>query len=404
MRFLLIILLGLFASSSTAQTWQSIPRIELDNTVGIFQFSIDPYTNNIWVNAEDQVAVIENDGTIRVFTTASGELATMWWGSELRFAFTPSHTYCASISYGLRSFDNYIAQPEYSFSNYVGGLSSDQDTLFISGVDISGDTRMVMFTEGVIDVEIKGASLMVSKNGYEYAVNSEPCFYIPPFSNITYLYEDSEYLQATYNDVKFTRLTDTLYASGKLGINKVFNYDVFDTITPNNTVNMPSPNVLEMEWDHQDNLWAVFGDAQDDAIAIARLNENVWVDLIDDSNSPIDFSTLYGLEIDTLGNIWVSDFDALHTIITSSSPSWLSTLELTSDNIKVYPNPTKDILHINSEIKEETEFQIIDTYGRSVLVDKLINGSAVIDISTYNSGIYFLTLDNGQNVTKFFKQ
>tara|TARA_B110000305_G_scaffold30060_1_gene28488 strand:- start:8640 stop:8804 length:165 start_codon:yes stop_codon:yes gene_type:complete len=32
---------------------------------------------------------------------------------------------------------------------------------------------------------------------------------------------------------------------------------------------------------------------------------------------------------------------------------WLSTSELALDNIQVYPNLTKDIIHINSEIKEE---------------------------------------------------
>ncbi len=391
------------ASVSSAQTWQSIPKNVTGYTVGWLQFAIDPYTNNIWVNGGDQVAVIENDGTIRVITNTTGELGILWYTSELQFAFTPNHVYCASKGYGLRSFDNYIAQQEYSFSEYVGGLSSDQDTLFVSQVEIGGNIRTVMFTEGVIDIEVKGASLIVSKNGFEYAINSEPCFYHPPFTSITYLYEDSDYLQATYHDAKFTRLTDTLYASGELGISKAYNYDVFDTITPNNTTNMPSANVLEMEFDHQDNLWAVFGDTNDDPFAVAKLDGTNWVDLIDWS-SPIDFTEFFGMEIDTLGNLWFSDKNGLHTIVTANSPSWLNSSELTSDNIQIYPNPTKDVLHISADTKEEIEFQVLDTYGRSVLVGRMVNGTAVLDISTYDSGIYFLTLNNEAKMTKIIKE
>lgn len=404
MKYLLIVFFGFFLNSSIAQTWQSIPKSVTGNTTGWLQFIIDPYTNNIWVNVEQQAAVIENDGTIKVFTTASGELGTMWVGSELRFAFTPSHVYCASRGYGFRSFDNYIALLEYTFTEYQGGISSDQDTIFIMEVIVGGNERLVVFTDSQIGLEIKNAGLIISKNGFEYADTGVPCYYNNPPITTTWLWNDPEYLQVQHHEMKFTRMTDTLYISGQLGINKVYNYDVFDTITPNNTSNMPSPNVLEMDWDQMDNLWAVFGDSNDKAFAIARLDGNQWVDLIDANNSPIAFSEFYGLEIDTLGNLWFSDKNGLHTIVTASSPSWLNTIEIGSTDFQVYPNPAKDVLSIRSELNGEMDVVILDTYGRKVQSGMIINGQTELNISNLSSGVYFITLNEGQQMTKFIKQ
>jgi hypothetical protein len=401
----LLILIVLFNTNIlTAQTWQSIPKDATGYTVGWLQFTIDPYTNNIWLNAGDQVTVIENNGTMRVFNTASGELGAMWETSELQFAFTLNHVYCASNGYGLRSFDNYFAQQEYSFSDYVGGISTNQDSVYILDVEVGGQNRWVRFIDGAITLEIRNADYTVAKNEFQYSDFGSLVHYTTGTQFVNITTTDPEYLLSAINDMKFTRLTDTIYVSGLLGINKIFNYDVFDTITPNNTTNMPSPNVLEMEFDLQDDLWAVFGDANDDAFAVARLDGSNWVELIDGSNSPIDFSEFHGLEIDTTGNLWFNDKNGLHTIVTATSPDWLNTDELASDNeLKVYPNPTKELLHISSQIKEEIEFQVLDAYGRSILIGRMVNGTAILDISTYDSGIYFLNLNNGKEMTKIIK-
>lgn len=54
---------------------------------------------------------------------------------------------------------------------------------------------------------------------------------------------------------------------------------------------MPSPNVLEIEFDDKDSLWAVFGDANDVPFAISKLEVNTWTSRFDNTNSPIDFPT-----------------------------------------------------------------------------------------------------------------
>jgi hypothetical protein len=134
---------------------------------------------------------------------------------------------------------------------------------------------------------------------------------------------DPEYLGVLFYDIKYTRRTDSLYVGGKKGISIAYNYDFIDTITPNNTSNMPSSHVLEMEWDLNDSLWAVFGDANENAIALAKLEGNTWTNIYNASNCPIDFSTFIGMEIDTLGTIFVVDENAIHALTNPNSPAWL---------------------------------------------------------------------------------
>ncbi len=236
-----------------------------------------------------------------------------------------------------------------------------------------------------------------SKNGYFYGDLGTPIYFTnQSASTYEQLYNDPEYLYAAHNEMKFTRNTDTLFVAGKIGISKVFNYDVFDTITPNNTVNMPSPNVLEMEWDRDDNLWAVFGDASDDAFAIAKLENDTWTNYFDANNSPIDFSTFNGLEIDTLGNIWVADGSALHTLLTPNSPAWLNVDEVSLDNsFEVYPNPSNGSFTIaTKEIQNVSRIEIADLMGRTVH-SQVYQPKVAVSLP---SGNYFLQLKGDEGL------
>ena len=127
------------------------------------------------------------------------------------------------------------------------------------------------------------------------------------------------------------------------------------------------------------------------------------MDLINAGNSPIDFNEFYGMEIDTLGNIWFSDYGAIHTIVTAASPAWLSTVQLGTTEFQVFPNPAKDILSIRGEINGELNLQILDMYGRVVYSEVLLDNESELNISKLNSGVYFVNLNNGQQVVKVIK-
>jgi hypothetical protein len=209
------------------------------------------------------------------------------------------------------------------------------------------------------------------------------------------LWDDPHYLLAPIHDKKFQRHTDSLYVSTKKGLMYVFNYDVLDTITPNNSINMPGPNVLEIEFDNNDNLWAVFGDSNDVPFAISKLEGNTWTSRYDNTNSPIDFSNFYGLEIDTLGNLWVADLNYLHTFLTPNSPTWLGTKELTqSFQIKIFPNPSSNNLTI-SEIPLSligSNATITDVNGKQILDFVIAQQKQQIDCSALKKGVYFLRI------------
>jgi hypothetical protein len=384
-----------------AQSWKTIFKSDTYLYTPWQQFSINPYTNDIWLMGSYEVSVIEDDGTVQIFE--NDELGTIDIGLYAKFAFTPQHTYLAR-AYGLSlySLDNYTPQLEYVFNDYSGELTTNGDTVFIVRVDMGGYHRLIKYTDNSTTVVSHGAPRMIAKNSFLYADIGTKSYliYYPEEANSTYvvIQTDPQYLGGTFNDWKFSRLTDTLYVGGKEGISLAYNFDFFDTITPNNTSGMLSPNVLEMEFDHEDKLWAIFGDSNDDPIGIAKLEGSNWIDYT--PNCPVDFSYFLGMEIDTLGNVWLADNDALHSLLGPNSPSWLS-LEENSWSFKVYPNPSKDYLNIDTE---HFAFATVhDLNGREIAHFS----ESSIHISNLQSGVYLLkvyTTDGRVGIQKVVKE
>jgi ligand-binding sensor domain-containing protein len=213
------------------------------------------------------------------------------------------------------------------------------------------------------------------------------------------LQTDPEYLHAGINDKKFQRNTDSLYVGTTKGIMYAYNYDILDTITPNNTSNMPSSNVLEIEFDHLDQLWAVFGDAADVPFAIAKLEANNWTNRIDASNAPINFSEFLGLEIDTLGNLWVADNLYIHTLLTANSPGWLGiTSNIPLEEIDIIPNPSDGLFEISSMSDEKITVDVFDEQGKLTLSSELPNPSdkSTFDLRNQPPGVYFAHISQGE--------
>jgi len=69
--------------------------------------------------------------------------------------------------------------------------------------------------------------------------------------------------------------------------------------------------------------------------------------------------------------------------------------------LKVYPNPTNDILYVQYDGQESQMFvQVIDALGRRVEMGKLnlVNGKVQISTSALSNGTYRMILDNGSKV------
>lgn len=390
--FLISFLLG--SSYFNAQTWQSISKIGTYETAPYRQFTIDPYRNNIWLIHDTKVSVIENDGTIHVFTSA--ELGTLWTLDKIQFTFTPANIYYNINVFGFHSFTNYQSTLiDSSLCDYLS-ISSNRDTVYVTMSDLYGFRK---YYNGILEVYPKNYFEIDAKSSFIYGNNGSSVVYkYEPVTNTsTNLNLDPEYLWTIFHDTKFSRKSDTLFVAGKKGISYAYNYDFLDTITPNNSLQMPSPNVLEIEFDNNDNLWAVFGDTNDVPFAISKLEGNTWTNRFDNTNSPIDFSHFYGLEIDTLGNLWVADLNYLHTLVTANSPVWLGLeKELPAKEFQIFPNPftTQFKMYDLPTTYIGSTGKIIDLKGNTLVEFTIENIHQEIDCPSLTSGIYFLTIQD----------
>ena len=288
---------------------------------------------------------------------------------------------------GFTSVNVNSALPDYL------NLQSNADTIFVTTGYPNG---FIKYTQGNSEVFNRFYLKINARNNFFYGHDGSSMIYQydQQSNSQTNLTSDPNYLQGIFHDTKFSRFSDTLYIGGRKGISYAYNYDILDTITPNNTSNMPSPNVLELEFDHLDQLWAVFGDTTDTPFAIAKLEGSTWTNFIDATNSPIDFSNFLGLEIDTLGNLWVADNLYLHTLMTATSPGWLGTTSLDpQSNLAILPNPAQNTFCISGGLNDG-EIEIIDLQGRKVLSSA---SGTDIDISQLNTGQYFVVIEQKTN-------
>lgn len=83
-----------------------------------------------------------------------------------------------------------------------------------------------------------------------------------------------------------------------------------------------------------------------------------------------------------------------------TDPSTLSTSDLESVGLRLYPNPATNGLRI--QVSESSAYQILDLTGKVVSMGTLMQGEQTIDISNYQSGVYFFKL--GDEQYKFIKQ
>ena len=396
MKQLLLLLLVCSAGELNAQTWQSI---DLNADLSVFPpfegFKVNPYTNDLWFLNWNKVSCLKEDGSVNHMDMA--DVSGDSWSQDI--AFTPAYAYFMDEVTGL-----YRINTDYSTTlvynvNYVGNLSSNNDTIYMTLH--SPDGYVAYTSNGSMQQSAIEFDRVEAKGNVKYAAYDYDGYFMK-YTGVGFAgYEaynliDDEYICSQFHDAKFSRLTDTFFVSCELGISKAIHYDFGDSIVPSNTLNMPSANVIEFEFDAQDRIWAVFGDANDVPFAFARLDGNAWTNRYDASNCPVDFATYRGLEIDALGNLWISDNSKLHTLLTSNSPAWLGTAEKVQHTLKAYPNPAKD--NVTLEFPNPAGVLQITTISGSVMSERqlMISESLSLDVSAWNNGCYIATWSDGE--------
>ncbi len=104
--------------------------------------------------------------------------------------------------------------------------------------------------------------------------------------------------------------------------------------------------------------------------------------------------------VNTFGIYYFDDF----SIVEQTS---MSTTEISSENVKIYPNPTTGIVHIDMGSEEIENVNVFDQSGRLVFNKKMNNSKkASVDIGNLPSGIYIMEVKtkNSKQVTKVMKK
>ena len=90
--------------------------------------------------------------------------------------------------------------------------------------------------------------------------------------------------------------------------------------------------------------------------------------------------------------------------------SFSSKFKVQSLKFKVFPNPVRDELIVNSYLLtgKKAALKIYDLYGREVFQSQILNPKSQIriNVSRFSQGIYFVELQSGEQVLrgKFLKE
>lgn len=127
----------------------------------------------------------------------------------------------------------------------------------------------------------------------------------------------------------------------------------------------------------------------------------------EDFGTSIDFASDNGLII--LGDARSQDGDIISNYNGNYNKTWIAKISsqylsienfIFQDQINLYPNPVKDVLHINSLNFYLSKIEIYDNLGRIVINE--LNSTNEINLSNLTSGVYLVNLinKNGEIVKK----
>lgn len=366
-------------------------------------FKISKYTNDIWLTRDSNAIRINNFGQAELFNSDNNPILSSVYAFNA-IAITPSKVVFADDAHGLFSYNG------SSWSALSGGLgtvtmSVDADTVWCAK---NGGQNYLKITPASTEIGPVGYfQRYISKSGNNWGsgIVAESGIAKNNGTNLIIYLSDTCLLLDDYNyHFKFSNYSDTMYISGNLGVSMAVG-DVFvDSICAANSSNMPNLPIVEFEVDENHNIWAVFGNTSINhtPVKIGFYDRALksWTQFYDGTNSPITFSGLVSIELDTLGNLWVSNWTKLHCLSFSNPPSWLGLKELDKQEgtFSVYPNPSNGDIHISSKDNTLIEKVILLDAAGKVLQEFSSNPTLHLDVE---AGAYFLKIIGENNLEEF---
>lgn len=128
-----------------------------------------------------------------------------------------------------------------------------------------------------------------------------------------------------------------------------------------------------------------------------------WVDC-DNNNAPIQGAVNQFFTATDPGNyaVVITQGNCVQTSACISVTD-ASILENEQPYMRVYPNPSNDLLYLESMFTNPTNFQVMDGNGRMVLEGTIDNALELISVKNMASGIYFLHVNHEALPIRFIK-
>ena len=397
----IILVIVLFYCGVISAQWLTLPNAQTGFLKPIDEFKINPYTNELWsaksYGMGDGITKLNENGIVTHYSEAT--LGNQFWiYGDIKIGFTSNNVYYSREQDGLYNLNN--GNPNLIFGLLdIKNLSNDADTLFIQ--PLPGYCRTL--TEPNLPIQQSYGSIVSSKNGNTY-FNVGALRYVLNNGSFMTFDTDPFYYQGSVYSFNFKKQTDSLYIGFENGLSVCYKDQCYDTLTPYNTLNMPSGKIAEIEFDKDDNLWCAFADFSptpqiDSYHALAKLEGNTW-QVYNTTNTPFNWDAYYGMEIDTLGNVWVATGNNLHVLQSNSNPAWLSIPEFEKETITIYPNPATDLINISYNQNIE-RVDILTVTGKILATHSTGNvKNTEINTSTLPKGIYLIQVSTSTRVLK----
>lgn len=215
-----------------------------------------------------------------------------------------------------------------------------------------------------------------------------------PLTSIEFPDEDElEYLEITNNSGETVSLSGIYFA----GTGFVFQFPSYSSIGPFESIIIAG--------DHQ-TFRTKYGFNPFGRFTRSLSNKSEDLILADAFGNVIDYVCYY----DTIpwpdadGNGYY--LQLLDPDLDNSDPSsWIASNEIITstdypepgDNLRIYPNPVRDILRIES-LSSIQAIHLMDIHGRIIIVKTINSESIDLEVNELSSGLYFLLIDTGQKI------
>jgi hypothetical protein len=206
--------------------------------------------------------------------------------------------------------------------------------------------------------------------------------FIPPWDMYTWSYEMSagSFLPTGF-DWTFTHPEPTkMYSTGLSSVQLLPNGNTLIEVGRFGYAFEITPNE-EIVWEYKIPLIGGNPASQGDTLGI---NDNLTFRM---NRYPMDYSVFEGKDLSSKGFIENNPDTAFCDLI-------LSSVDLEHDyKLKLYPNPASDMVVMEWDGMDRTEFEVFDIMGRQIEKMHAYGGRKFLDVSNLEAGIYFIRIN-----------